>query len=312
MKKILFIIFLILWISSSFAYSWKNFDLKSENYFTWYSRVSVQTKWFNYNIDKLEFFIWWIRFLKFRSNVNAGKYIFVVPNMVALNPIDLVMKFKVYRDNYHIEKDYPLSMTFPYLSKINFSWDKLIINWNIPTTWCKLQILSWGRLNISWNQSVYTWNSNSIKVYLDCDWLKSNLISVIRQVRQTKIDTNLTWGNQQIKEKAVSKKIIIKKKETQNIKTVSKTQKKKVLTKQEKIAQKLSLINMQKLNRLLGVYLLKKVKKYKNNKVKLWYLKQMYDDYLKMVMFSSDSFGMKIKYVDVLIDFAKIYFKFIK
>ncbi len=312
MKKILFLLFCLFWIGFSFAYSTQHFTLNSETYFTWYAKVFVQTSWFNYHIDKLDFYVWWIRFLDFRSDPNAGKYTFVVPNMVALTPTNLAMKFKVYRDNYTIVKDYPLSMTFPYLKYIKITWDKLIINWNIPATWCKLQILSWNTLTISWNQSIYTWNSNLLKVYLDCDWLKSNLTFTTRQVRQTSVDNNLSWKNQQVAKKSNLNKPISKKTEAQNIKTESKAQNKKVLTKQEKIAQKLSLEKMKKLNPLLGNYILKQVQVYKNNKVKLWYLKQMYADYLKMVMFSSDSFEMKIKYVDALIDFARVYFNFIK
>jgi len=114
--------FCILWIGFSSAYSIKNFDVNSKAYFTWYSKIFVQTKDFNYRIDKLEFYIWWIRLLKFRSDVNAGKYIFVVPNMVALDPTNLALKFKVYHDNYHIVKDYFLNMTFPYVSNFKFSW----------------------------------------------------------------------------------------------------------------------------------------------------------------------------------------------
>lgn len=105
----------------------------------------------------------------------------------------------------------------------------------------------------------------------------------------------------------------IQKQETkQNIQTESKAQNKKVLTKQEKIANRLDKQKMELVNNVLKNFLIKMHQKYKFDKNKLKYLVEMYRWYKIMLKNTLDNYQNKIEYVNWLIYFAKNYFAFIK
>jgi len=93
-------------------------------------------------------------------------------------------------------------------------------------------------------------------------------------------------------------------------KDVSQTQ--KPLTREEKIAQRLTLQKMELLNNVLYSFIKQMKNKYRNNKTKLKYIVEMYRWYKQMIANTSDNMQAKVNYVKWLIYFAKNYFAFVK
>lgn len=84
------------------------------------------------------------------------------------------------------------------------------------------------------------------------------------------------------------------------------------LTREQRIANKLTLQKMKLLNNILRKYIYIWKTEYRGNKEKMKYIIEMYRGYKQMVQNTSDEYDKKIKYVQWLIYFAKNYFAFIR
>jgi len=142
---------------------------------------------------------------------------------------------------------------------------------------------------------------NLQSVCFDSDSTYKNCALVLRW-QQPKFTEQKTSTDQQLtnSQQSVSKPT----------KNVSGTQ--KPLTREEKIAQRLTLQKMELLNNVLYNFIKQMKDKYRNNKTKLKYIVEMYRWYKQMLANTSDDMQAKVNYVKWLIYFAKNYFAFVK
>jgi len=158
-----------------------------------------------------------------------------------------------------------------------------------------------SRVNLDKSYSVVYKILNTENICFDADSTYKNCALVLRWQQQEFTEKKPSTNQQSINSQQITSK---------PAKNISKTQ--KSLTREEKIAKKLTLQKMKLLNNVLYNFLKQMKTKYWNNKQKLKYIVEMYRWYKQMLANTSDDMQSKINYVKWLIYFAKNYFIFVK